>query len=67
MPTYPEFDPSAYPQYKFVECDNYMTSRGLIKFNLDYAINTATNWNRKDLERNAYFDTPFVKLILMIS
>jgi hypothetical protein len=62
MPTYPEFDPSTYPQYRFVECDNYMTSRGLVKFNLDYVINTATNWNRKDLERNAYLDAPFVKL-----
>jgi hypothetical protein len=62
MPTYPEFDPSTYPQFRFVECDNYMASRGLIKFNLDYVINPATNWNRNDLERNAYFDAPFVRL-----
>jgi hypothetical protein len=32
-PTEPEFAPSTYPQYRFVECDNYMTSRGLVKFN----------------------------------
>jgi hypothetical protein len=62
MSIYPEFDPSTYPQYRFVECNNYMTSRGLVKFNLDYVINTATNLNRKDLERNAYFDAPFVCL-----
>jgi hypothetical protein len=35
MSIYPEFDPSTYPQYRFVECNNYMTSRGLVKFNLD--------------------------------
>jgi hypothetical protein len=62
MLIYPEFDPSTYPQYRFVECDNYMTSRGLVKFNLDYAINTSTNWKWKDLERNGYLDAPFVKL-----
>jgi hypothetical protein len=39
-----------------------MTSRDLVKFNLDYVINTATHWNRKDLERNAYLDAPFIRL-----
>jgi hypothetical protein len=62
MPIIPEFDPSTYPQYRFVECDNYMTSRCLVKFNLDYVINTANNWNRKDLDRKAYLDAPYVSL-----
>jgi hypothetical protein len=62
MPTYPEFDPSTYPQYRFVECDNYMTSRGVVKYNLDYVIETAKNFGRSDLEKNAYLDAPLIRL-----
>jgi hypothetical protein len=62
MPTYPEFDPSTYPQYRFVECDNYMISKGLVKFDLDYVIETARNFGRSDLEKNAYLDAPLVRL-----
>jgi hypothetical protein len=39
-----------------------MTSRGLVKFNLDYMIETARNFRRTDLEKNAYLDAPLVRL-----
>jgi hypothetical protein len=32
MPKYPEYDPSTYPQYRFVEYKNYFTVRGFVKF-----------------------------------
>jgi hypothetical protein len=62
MPKYPEYDPSTYPQYRLAERENYMTSNGLVKFNLDYVISSARGYIRSDFEKDAYLDAPLVKL-----
>jgi hypothetical protein len=62
MPIYPEYDPFAYPQYRFVECENYMTSKGLVKFNLDYVIRVARGYIRSDFEKDAYLNAPLISL-----
>jgi hypothetical protein len=60
MPKYPEYDQSTYPQYRFVECDNYFTSRGFVKFNLECVIKIARNFRRPKFEDDPYLNEPLI-------
>jgi hypothetical protein len=50
------------PKYRFVEYENYMTSRSLVKFNLDYIISAARSYIREDFEKDDYLNAPLVSL-----
>jgi hypothetical protein len=46
---------------RFDECDNYFTSPGFVKFNLEYAIKVSRDFRMHNFEDDAYLIMPLVE------